>query len=193
MIVVVELGMHENMPLEPVIKQHPTIHFYCFEPRPEVKARFENVVFDNFTYIPKAVWISNEFRTMQTGGQGSSLVDHRSNYSPLTVECIDFDEWIRANLDPSNYNVVRSDIELSEFVVFPHLIAKGSMIYFKEVHIEWHNRRHRRTYKNPQHTRQIYLDVVKYCGDHGIRYMKLNKELNQFSPEDLAYQQSGGT
>lgn len=179
MIVVLEIGIIRTSPVETEVAKYPEILFYVFEPRPHEAPRFDNLGLKNLVFVPKAVWNKNEMRTMFIGGKGdaaSSLTHDRGckYYPPITVECIDFDQWTRANLNCDDYNVIRADIEGSEFVVLPHLIDKGSIDYFKEIQIEWHRRKFVGT--------RIYLEkIFTYCESHNIH----NENFVSFSLEGI--------
>jgi FkbM family methyltransferase len=101
---------------------------HCFEPNPQFADCYADL---GVHYHPVAAWIENATRDFYLGGAdmvGSSLLTtkvsrKRLDYeNPIKVVCIDFAEWLSANIPPESYVVLKLDIEGAEYDVVPHLI-----------------------------------------------------------------------
>jgi FkbM family methyltransferase len=109
--------------------------FFAFEPQPELSGCAEEVT-RKYPSIPihffaKAVWVydgSINFYLATNWGPnhkgGSTLVaGHTKNESkvdyshPISVECIDFSEWIRRNFSKRDHLVVKMDVEGAEYPI----------------------------------------------------------------------------
>lgn len=55
----------------------------------------------------------------------------------MTVQCIDFSEWIQNNVKKENYNVLKIDIEGAEYQVIDHLLNTGAHEYIDEWYVEF--------------------------------------------------------
>jgi len=148
--VVVELGVNRPVYVRGAIEKYKDIMFYGFEPcpHPGMVKPLEDLEkeFSNFKFSKMAAWIKDEVRVMTVSGSkcvGSSIVDksptngHIAGFVP--VQCTDLDAWVKATLVPEDNNILRADIEGSEYYLFPHMMEKGSMAYFSTVFYEHHD------------------------------------------------------
>lgn len=145
--VVVELGVNRPAYIERSLIRYPDIQFHGFEPLPEFADLLKELEkYPNYKFYPLAAWTANERKTLTISGSkgvGSSLLENKrptnkKPHSTVEVDCIDFDAWVKTNLSPDDLNVLRADIEGSEYFVFPHMMKHGSMKYFKKVMFEAH-------------------------------------------------------
>ena len=124
---------------------------YCFEPNKKFPDWIEyyGSPFENVTYINKAVWTENiegaRFYEMhhsfdygntmcpEKGGQGRKATND--------ADTIDFDKWLKENINKEDYVFLDMDIECAEYKVIPHLIKNGSIDLIDDFAIEWHTKK----------------------------------------------------
>ena len=116
---------------------------------------------------PVAVFDKNIKKTFYESGRGaqsSSLFEGKKRYlkydNPILVDCIDFNEWVRNNLNKKDYIYMNMDIEGAEYFVLPHLIKHNTMKYFNELKIEFH--------------------AHKFTGENRKKFDIIHKELKEF-------------
>ena len=56
----------------------------------------------------------------------------------IRVQGIDFSRWVKENIDPEDYNILKFDIEGAEYRVLRKLIEDGTIGYFNEFLGEFH-------------------------------------------------------
>ena len=69
-------------------------------------------------------------------------IDHEIKFewsSPVSVESIDFSQWIKDNFSKEDYIFLKMDIEGSEYKVLPKMIDDGTITYIDSLVIEWHD------------------------------------------------------
>lgn len=123
---------------------HDDFEIFSFEP---------DGAFNNFSdgLINKAVWIEDgeaTFYKFRMAG-GSSLSKLRADklqlklfpYTTFTTQTFDIDRWIKEQFQPTDYIILKLDVEGAEYQIIPHMIKNGSMSYINEVYIEYHNHR----------------------------------------------------
>lgn len=57
----------------------------------------------------------------------------------LNVQCIDFSEYIKQNINPTDYVICKMDIEGAEYEVLQKMIKDETINIIKELYIEWHS------------------------------------------------------
>jgi hypothetical protein len=62
---------------------------------------------------------------------------------PFMVPCMNFSTWLLSNfkdraIAPSDYIVVKMNVEGAEYELIPHLINSGAIHLISELHIQWH-------------------------------------------------------
>lgn len=120
---------------------------FSFEPDKDLNAYCPDL-------INKAVWIDDCQRTFYKfwidGGSSLSKVRAdileagKPNYYPreeIIVDCFDIDKFIKDNFNPSDFIILKMDIEGAEYDVLPHMIKEGSIKYINHLWIEWHGHR----------------------------------------------------
>jgi len=193
--VVIELGVNRPKYIREPLIEYPEIVFYGFDPCPAPHEKLAEALeklekeFPNFRYLRKAVWIREEVKEMEVSGYkgaGSTIVDKipcNGNLNRVTkVECIDFDRWVKETLLPSNNNILRADIEGSEYYLFPHMIKKGSMRYFKAVMFEPHHQK----MSDPALALLRHQNIMKWLAENDIPASDEFKEL--FFQQDFTSQ-----
>ena len=153
---------------------------YSFECHPVSLKRLRKNVFD-VAIIDKAVWVK-DCDLVLISGQGrfvesSTIVKSKKvkGHKPecdCIVECIDFSKWIKENLKPDDYVVVKFNIEGAEYKVIEHLCQQGTINYFKEMYIEWHYKKMEMS--EEEHSRYLnmipsHIKVMKWELDHTKR------------------------
>jgi len=144
--VYIDCGFHDGKSLESYIAEGWEVH--GFEPNPGmynmVLNRFRNLV--SCHLYNKAVWIHNaRIRLHITKRSESCSLYTRSDVGEIglvSVECIDFGEWIRKAFSRDDYIVLKLDIEGAEFKVLKKMLDDGSINYIDKVFVEWHNNLH---------------------------------------------------
>jgi FkbM family methyltransferase len=121
-----------------------------FEPNPFFYNSYNH---SNYELIKKAIWISNvkmPFYISKDNNQvASSLLEDKlckvdnklvSNYweKKIEVECIDFSEWIKNNINFSDEVVLKLDIEGAEFEVLSKMIKDETIHMINKLYVEFH-------------------------------------------------------
>jgi FkbM family methyltransferase len=59
---------------------------------------------------------------------------------PVTVDCIDFCEWLKRNFQLNDNIIVKSNIEGAEYALFNKMLANGTIQYIKRLFLmrHWH-------------------------------------------------------
>lgn len=144
---------------------HPKWDIYTFEPNPYIllNEMFKNV--KNLTKINKAVWINeNNLQFICKGkkdksmrekygeerfqGGGSQIDESQKNYNIpshvevdyITVEAINFSNFLKEMADKYKEIIVKMDIEGAEFQIIDHLIENDTLKLIDELYIETHGR-----------------------------------------------------
>ena len=122
----------------------------------------------DITIYPVAVFNKDAKNFFYEGGRGvgwsSTLFKGKKRYlkynNPILVDCIDFNEWVKNNLNKKDYIYVNMDIEGAEYYVLPHLIKNNTIEYFNELKIEFH--------------------AHKFIGENRNKFDIIHKELKEF-------------
>ncbi len=133
---------------------------YAFEPNPaymvELEAKHVNV-------IDKAVWIEDtpiSFYIGELDGTGSTVLKGKKsgevNYKePKEVMGLNLNNWIIENFEPSDYIILKMDIEGAEFEVLPSMIEGNSIMYIDQLWCEFHPN------KIPQYKTTDKINLIK--------------------------------
>jgi FkbM family methyltransferase len=128
---------------------------YTFEPNldfDETYDEIKNKLGEKFTRYKKAVsnyngnitFFKNENNPASNttnpikGNKPGCGSDIKGNVSQYVVECIDLDEWIRSNFSPTDYIILKLDVEGSEYDIVPKMIKNKTFLMIDELHLEWH-------------------------------------------------------
>ena len=117
---------------------------HSFEPNPSFREHYTN--FANHTLHQAAVWTENgtiSFFLDDSSGAGSSILRDKTTGGlaydqPMTVDSIDLDLWIKENVAPDDYVILKMDIEGAEYEVLEKLIGSESIKKVSEIYVEWH-------------------------------------------------------
>jgi len=123
---------------------------YVFEPNPFFHKSYDD---SDFILVKKAIWTSNctlPFHVSKDERQvASSLLEDKmckvnseiKPYfydSPIYVDCVDFSEWLRDNINPHHNLTLKLDIEGAEYDVLWKLIQDGTINLVKQLFVEFH-------------------------------------------------------
>jgi FkbM family methyltransferase len=131
-------------------------HIFAFEPDPRFAAGFKKV--PNLTFFPYAVHTTNE--TLKFGGDMGSI-----GGGSLTVQAIDFSDFLRRNFRDEDFLVLKLDIEGAEVPVLKKLIAEKTIYLIDELFMECHDTH---VYWIKDMTRADCVQQTKSLRDMGI-------------------------
>lgn len=138
-------------------KSGPFDTIYAFEPNPH-----HSILYDDFPDVllsTSAMWTYNgKVKFNIYGGpadMAASGLYKRSNMEAeeIEVECLDFSEWLKNNLDPDDYVILKMDIEGAEFKILEHALNNGGLENVNELYVE-----HHKSSLSPQRTGGILRD-----------------------------------
>ena len=145
-----DLGSNIGQELEVLLPTGAETH--SFEPHPkiaeQIRERFKN--YNNLIFNESAAWIKNENMTFfykldpsESGfDHGSTLFKSKTNISrkwSVKVQCIDISEYV-FNLK-KQIDIMKIDIEGSEYHVIKHLIDTGAVKKIDNIFFEDHSRK----------------------------------------------------
>lgn len=129
------------------IRKFKNYIIYAFECEPRLTKTLEILSNEyNFNFINKAIWTSNSKINLYPGvenfTQSSSLFFSKKKLidknNPISVEAIDFSEWIKNNFNKTDYIVCKMNIEGAEYDVLEKMLLDGSIDYINKLYIAWH-------------------------------------------------------
>jgi len=125
-----------------------SFEFFAFDPNKMPDNHDEEMKKKNITFFNKALWtFDGEISFYASGrvyGQANSVFPNPSKprrEKKRTIECIDFDKWIKDNFSPDDYIVVKMDIEGAEYDILYHMLNEGSIHYVDLMFVEYHYER----------------------------------------------------
>lgn len=146
MKVFIDAGAHFGEVSRMFQKKHPDYKIYMFEPNPNINF----VLPKNAILYNKAVWVEDVEKkfyisTKDKCSEGCSLIKEKQSGSldkenPITVKCIDFNDWIITTFWRTDKIILKMDIEGAEYTVLPHMIDGGSINFIDKLYIEWHKK-----------------------------------------------------
>lgn len=166
--VFVDLGANIGQQVE-VLKER-NINTYAFEPHPFIFKKLEEVAsgHQNIKLYQKAAWINDQEahlfykRNPQAVNGGASLIWEKTNIErdgAFKIETINFSNFLKdLNLE---IEVLKIDIEGSEYHLIEHLIETGAINFCKNLFVEDHERK---IYKNSEFYNQ-YIQKRKNIYD----------------------------
>jgi len=128
-------------------KHHNDYDIYAFECHPSHKNELTKLSKkQNFTFINKAVWVNNGVVSLYIGTKDRTAAStlrkskkkkiDKSN--PVSVECIDFSEWVRKNFDKKQYIICKMNIEGAEYNILEKMLSDGTLEYINKLFVSWH-------------------------------------------------------
>ena len=119
----------------------PDFEIFSFDPNPYLCHHFIGL---NTHHYPVAVWTTNKkipFYLDERDFDGSSVYKHKKNIvggKQIEVDAIDLDAFIRKNFKPTDFIILKMDIEGAEYPVLSKLVETRTILYINELLIEWH-------------------------------------------------------
>lgn len=77
-------------------------------------------------------------------------------FKDIEVNCINFSNFLKKNINENDYVICKMDIEGSEYEVLGKIIDDGTINLINEIYIEWHNHMLKENYND-----QIFIDEMK--------------------------------
>lgn len=77
-------------------------------------------------------------------------------FKDIEVNCINFSNFLKKNINENDYVICKMDIEGSEYEVLGKMIDDGTINLINEIYIEWHNHMLKENYND-----QIFIDEMK--------------------------------
>ncbi|GAG11449.1 unnamed protein product [marine sediment metagenome] len=119
---------------------------HIFEPNTFISRKF----FDGVVFHDVAVWTENCTNKMyvnrkKKNASGSSMFKGITSGKlrkdkPITVKCIDFCEWIRANFTEQDYIVLKMNIEGAEYPILKKMIKDGTIWHINVLYVSFHRK-----------------------------------------------------
>ena len=122
------------------------LNFHSFEPIPFFANWLTSFYKDDdkVKIYNKAVWDKDTKKTFHISKSkatwGSSLSDrfNKDDTIPIEVKCINFSKWVKNNLNKSDYNILKLDIEGAECEVLNKMMDDDTLSTFNSLVGEWH-------------------------------------------------------
>lgn len=140
----------------------PEVVIYAFEPEPRCFPYLEDVQkqVPNINHIKKAVSIEDGTQTWNIGNltvSGTLRADKVWGLTgkQVTVETVDFSNWLKENISEDDYVMVTFDIEGSEYEVLEKMIADDTMKYINKMYVEFHG--NKMSVKDTSENKEAYL------------------------------------
>ena len=136
-----DCGAHNGCSVRKFNQYFPDFEVYSFDPNPYLCHHFIGL---NTHHYPVAVWTSTKkipFYIDEYDYDGSSVYKHKKNIvggKEIQTDAIDFDAFIRKNFSPSDFIILKLDIEGAEYPVLTKLLETKTINYIDELLIEWH-------------------------------------------------------
>ena len=154
-------------------ENHPDakdFEIYAFECHPKAQDDLRSV--SNIKVIEKAVWICGgelpfylSLVQKDVFQEGSTLIRQKitawiNRKEPVAVEGIDFSQWIKNELSPDDYIIVKMNIEGAEYAVLDKMIQDKTLNYIDKLYVQWHW--HKINYNEAEH--QAIVDRISSAG-----------------------------
>lgn len=128
-------------------RKHYNYDVYAFECHPDHKKNLTKLSKKhNFTFIDKAVWISDGSIPFYIGSKQRSAAStlHKSKKkkidreNPIFIDCIDFSKWIVENFKKDQELICKMNIEGAEYNILEKMIKDDTIGYIKKLFVSWH-------------------------------------------------------
>ena len=89
--------------------------------------------------------------------------DHKVSYdNGVKIKCINFDDWVKNNLNKKDYIYMRMNCEGAEYEILPKMIEGGSIEYINSVDLHFHyfkfNEENRKKFKSRHNYLKKYFN-----------------------------------
>ena len=100
--------------------------------------------FPNLTILNKAIWTEDGtilFYLNKRNNAASSLFEKNAEDEPyqVTVESIDFSQWMKKNFTTEDYIILNMDIEEAEYAVLEKMLSDDTAKYIDRLYVEFNN------------------------------------------------------
>jgi FkbM family methyltransferase len=150
--VFIDIGGHIGETIRQFCKQvadHDEYEIYSFEPDPRSYKILDSVLYGmkNLTTINACLGAGDGMVDFYCGGvnygEGSTAIENKQtggvDYdSPVKVECIDFGRWLKENIKPEDYVVVKMNIEGGEYDLMELLLDRNLTGLIDKAYIQLH-------------------------------------------------------
>tara|TARA_B100000287_G_scaffold421940_1_gene463278 strand:+ start:390 stop:1091 length:702 start_codon:yes stop_codon:yes gene_type:complete len=121
---------------------------YMIEPQKSCKQILKDVMEKykdyHIEYLPKVIWNNSTdvlpmYHSNNKCTESAGVIFKKTNHTKEhKAETLHLSEWIRDNFNPSDYIVLKLDIEGSEYKVIEDLYRTETLSYINEIHGELH-------------------------------------------------------
>lgn len=118
---------------------------YAIEPNSECIVELEKLTNKSINIIQKLVCTKKGMQKLFIGDhfiESSMFVEKTTGNLKedkyIEVECLDFDDWIKKNINQDDEVVCKMDIEGAEFDVLESILNRGGSKYIDFMLVEWH-------------------------------------------------------
>ena len=159
--VFIDCGAHMGSSIKFFLENFPDAQdyeIYSFEANPNFYKGYEEdhlactvpkLNFNQFTFIPKAVWTEDTkvtfFKRDARNSESSTLIkkkteiQYNKGWKKIEVDAIDFTAWLKNNFTPEDHIVLKMDIEGAEYEVLEKMYQQDAFKYISEFYCELHN------------------------------------------------------
>lgn len=156
---------------------------YAFEPEERCFSYIEETqkIVPNITHIKKGVSTDNGTATFNVGGltvSGSLRADKVWGLSgkTITIETLDFCEWLKENINKKDYVILTMDIEGSEYEVLNKMLVTNTIELVDKIYVEFHGDKLKEDTKNVE--TKIKEELKSRFGDNFFdRYVEGNPDM----------------
>lgn len=148
--VLLDVGSHRGQSIQhfkqcTAYKKHSWT-IYGFEPHKQLH-EIASKAHPGITIFNKAAWVHDNGIHFYEGakklGESHTVMNNKTtgdiNYNtPNTVTSIDLSRWIKDTFSPSDFIILKMDIEGAEYDVLEKMITDNSISYISVLFIEWH-------------------------------------------------------
>lgn len=148
--ILIDLGAHKGESIEWFSKYYDLSGFQiiAFEPNTDLHFYLHQVTrkYRACRIVPYAAWISDESKSLKMGhdkwSASSTLIKKKKVRGKIVtnkeVECIDIAQYIRYHFLPTDYIILKMNIEGAEYQVIPHLFNTGVVDWVNKLYVAWH-------------------------------------------------------
>lgn len=144
----IDCGGHKGESVALFRKDYPKAEEFkivSFEPNVDVHKYFTLGTIANVEFIPKAVWIEETLLTFHRHADtvGYSVYDTHpkspKDWQSFQVPTVDFSAWLKQNVTPDDYVILKLDIEGAEYKVLRKMFDEGTIDLVDKLYIEFHD------------------------------------------------------
>lgn len=176
-------------------KEYWTWKVYCFEANPACFAellknhgKVRNISFHNVAVtgnLPEGVTTRDLYIGEKHSGEGSTLVagkkTGRIDYEhPVQVNALPLTVFVQEALLPTDYVVMKLNIEGGEYEIMQHILDEGIVNRFDQMYIQTH--KHKLDLSEYQEYADLETQFIEEAQREGVQVIYVKKEVVQFKP-----------